>query len=435
MPRKFFLFGRPSKSVDSGQVDLSSRHEERLNTALASLRRRAAYRRNPLKLDKVIDRVCYAAEVYRRWQESGAFIRDIVLRLSDGSEIKIDKATPQNTNLFGFQVGSKLPRGSVINVYKQADKEFPEDVLLYSIDLDSIGVGGHSYEKTYENGQRMTLKVEGGLSGQFNVSVEYTTPGEAVNVTPSRRERLFKLLPGPVELVGLGLLAVLVVLAIQKRDAIHVGTTGEGVAGAAAEVNTLETNPAAPPQTPADGQARQNSPADINVKDTYGSPGAGAGTRQPESPAHDAVGDAGLPDAATPTAAHRRKAPGVAGGGHASARKPDDVRRLQEEAARQPDGARGDFESSGSNEAENSEAENSKVTRIVVVSQPAGPSGGGGWKYIPQSIEAPVANPVRSTPAGRDGKDLRLKRHLRRTDSPAAPDGGAKSSAEASGKT
>lgn len=399
MRRKYILFGRPSKPAGPDQIHLSSRHGESLNTALASLRRRADFRRNPLKPDEVFERVRYAAEVYRRWQESGTFIRNVVLRLSDGNEIKIDKATLKDTNLFGFQFMKKFPRGSVINLYKPADKEFPEEVLLYSIDLESVTEGGHLYDKTYENGQKLTLKVARGLSGQFGVSVKYTVPSGAVNITPLRRSRVVQLRPRPVELAGLCLLAVLVLLAVQKRGAVHEGPAGGGASGTTARVALSLTHPPQPPQTTEEGRLRRNDAADFNVVEASGSPGAPFVHRQLQSPARDADGEVRLPDGAD---IRQRKAPGVAERSVASRRSDRHVEQLPGESARPPEAARGNPEASGSGEEEDV-----KVTLVEISSRPeeigSRPTENSKrvvWGVVNRPVGTPAANNLRGMPAG-----------------------------------
>jgi hypothetical protein len=218
MSRKYIIFGRRSKPSDGDQAVPSHHTEERLGVALASLRRLSDFRQNPLTLKRAIDRVYDAALVYQRWRESGAIIRDIILRLSDGSEIKVDKATPTNTNLFGFRFRSAFPHGSVLNVYKGADQDFPE-VLLYSIDLDVIPTDGLTFTMAYENGQMLMLKVEPSLARQFQISVDYTMSGNAISLPPPPTRRPFRLLPTLTQLAALCLLAALTIMAWQKYSA------------------------------------------------------------------------------------------------------------------------------------------------------------------------------------------------------------------------
>lgn len=304
MSKKFIFFGRTHKPAGSDQVDLSSRPEERSNTEFASLRRLDNYRQNPVALAEAIERARDAAEVYRQWQESAALIRNIVLRLSGGSEIKIDKATPDNFNRFGFRFTSKFPRGSVLNFYKQADKEFRE-VLLYSIELDKIPASGHVHTKTYENGQTLMLEVEPGLSGQFNVSIDYTMPPDAVKVTRSRLNPLSKYLPvlarhAGLLLAALFLLVTFVILAIQKSRSIDA-PTAEAAPGIQEKVDRATTIPAVPPPPPVDDQ--QSKP-------------------KSKPPAPDAGSDNRLSGAAIPPAVPKREVSGVAGVARASTRKP-----------------------------------------------------------------------------------------------------------------
>lgn len=327
MSRTIFHFGRTPKPAGSAQIDLSSLPEERLNTALASLRRLDNYRRNPVRLDQAIDRVRYAAEFYRQWQANGALIRNIVLRLSDGGEIKVDKVTPHNINQFGFRFRSKFPRNSVLNFYKQADEEFPE-VLLYSVDLDRIPASGHSYAKTYTNGQTLMLEIVPDLAGQFNINVDYTMPAGALNMTPSRRERLSKHLPGLAQLGALCLLAALLIMSIQKSRS-NGASAGEAAPATTDKVDTMTASPAMLPQTSKDDRAGgQSSPTGLNAEE------------KSEKPILQAV--------------RQPKMPGVAGKVRASISKPDDAEPARRESSDTRASTPGNAKSSSSDGTNNS---------------------------------------------------------------------------------
>ena len=412
MGRKFFLFGRPSKPTGSGQVDLSSRTEERLNTEFASLRR-LADGPNLLTLEQAIDRARDAAEVYRRWQKSGASIRDIVLRLSNGSEIKIDKATPDDTNRFGFRFSSKFPRGAALDFYKRADREFGE-VLLYSVELDRIQQSGHSYAKTYENGQTMMLAIEPGLSGQFNVSVDYTMPSDAVDFAPSRRERVLERLPGLAKAAALCLMAALVFMAAQKMY-LTDAPVGEAAPGTPAEGDPLTTNPAVPPQAAVDEQARRDSPAGTNDEEKSERPGPQPEYQQSESPA---------PDAATPPVDRQRKAPDAAVEARASIRMPNDVEQPQQEPSRPPDAALGDAKSSGLN---------GKKEIVGSGFYSAWPLDKENWDTKVFN-EVPVAEREHGATDSTGGTDSTPKRQSHRADPPVAPGGNTQSSTGGGGK-
>ena len=417
MSRRFFLFGRTHEPAGSDRVALSSQPEERLNKALASLRRLDNYRQNPMTLTEAIEQARYAAEAYRQWRESGAFIRDIVLRVSNSSEIKIDKATPDNTNRFGFRFTSKFPRGSALNFYKQADKEFRE-VLLYSIDLDKIPASGHSYAKTYENGQTLMLEIEPGLSGQFNVSVDYTMPPDAADITPSRRERLSKHLPllrrAAVFLLLVALVSI--IIAIQKRDSINV-PTGAAASGTSGKVDTATAITAGSPQTPVDDRVGQSNPAGLNAKENSGSPNAQSEYQQFESPALGVSRAHRLPDAATTRADRHREMTRDAVGTRASTRKPKEAEQLQQEPTRRLYAAPAESKSSDLGETKNSGA----ILHIVQLEaiRRADDDKKVDWKAIEyQSDETNVDNRERRTTSGAGGTGSRLKRNLDRADKP-----------------
>jgi hypothetical protein len=274
MSGKYFLFGRRPKSPGNGQPVPPRPREERLTATLASLRRLGDYTQNPLPLSRAIDRVSDAAEVYCRWRENGAIIRDVILRLSDGSEIKVNKDMPSNTNMFGYCLRTMFPPGSVLNVYKGADQEFPE-VLLYSVDLDLIPTEGETFTMRYENGQMLRLKIEPSLARQFQISVDYTMSGDVVTIPPPRARRPFARLSGVAQSAVLFLKAAtllvlgasLAVMAWQKFRA-EQNATG----GARETLQAVPTNQTTPMGDAGNAQARQSNSAGLLVSDLPGAP-------------------------------------------------------------------------------------------------------------------------------------------------------------------
>ena len=329
MSRKHIFTGRWHKGSGAKQVDPSRKIEERLVAALASIRRVGDHRHNPLSLPAAIDRVCDVAVGYLRWRESRTIIRDIILRLSDGSEIKVDKATPTNTNLFGFRFRSSFPPGSVLNVYKSADHEFPE-VLLYSIALDRIPVDGLAYTVTYENGQMLMLKVDPSLPRQFQISVDYTMRGDVISIPPSPLRPPFKLLPGLAQVAALCLLATMAVITWHK----YAEERGNPAGGASAtETEAAPTRLVMRQVGSPNDQARPSSSADLDVTEQPRAQGPQVTSRQSNSTTGNADFGDGLDYAVTPPKARAQLVPAATGNASTASRRRSRIERPTPAAA------------------------------------------------------------------------------------------------------
>lgn len=323
MSRKYVLFGRRLKPSSTDHAEPCHQLEERLSASLASLRRLTDFKQNPLTLTRAIDRVYDAALLYQRWRESGAIIRDVILRLSDGSEIKVDKATPTNTNLFGFRFRTSFPPGSVLNVYKGADQEFQE-VLLYSIDLDVIPTDGQTFTMTYENGQMLMLRIEPSLPRQFQISVDYTMSGSAISVPPPRPRHPFELLPTLAQLAAVCLLAALAMMAWQKYAAER-DKHDKGVAPA--NVQASPTNPIIQSGKATDAETRRTALAGLNVNGDFGAQDSEVAPRQKRLPTSEADALHGPNDVLTLPAAGGQQTPAAVNNKHAAVQRLTHIRQ------------------------------------------------------------------------------------------------------------
>jgi hypothetical protein len=157
-----------SASLDAEFED----HEQRklLARAFASLHL-LGLKRNAASLDQAIAQARRNAERYKDWKKGGTPIKDVVMRLSDGEEIEVKRTFV--TGLCGFRFMRKFTPGEVIHLYKKADKQFDE-VLLLSVNVDEIEVDGYVWENEYAGGQIVQLSVQPCADGQLHVSVDYT---------------------------------------------------------------------------------------------------------------------------------------------------------------------------------------------------------------------------------------------------------------------
>lgn len=157
-------------SVSSGMDSEGHERERRLIRAFAALRLLSDKDDN-LSPKQATARARREAENFRRWKESGASIREVVVRLSDGREIAVEKTII--TRLCGFHFVRKFAHGEVLHIYKKTDREFGE-VLLHSVNIDDIESDGYVYENTYATGQMVQLKIEHRPDSQLHVSIDYT---------------------------------------------------------------------------------------------------------------------------------------------------------------------------------------------------------------------------------------------------------------------
>ncbi len=139
---------------------------------------------NPLSLRQAIARARELAATYTLWEQSGAPLKDIVVRLPDGQEIAMDQS--KAASLCGFHFRELFPPDAVLHVWKKADEEFGE-VQLLSLALRDVRAGGYSCKRTYKNGQTLSLKVERCADGQFHISVDCAAKQQAAS--PSRKLR------------------------------------------------------------------------------------------------------------------------------------------------------------------------------------------------------------------------------------------------------
>lgn len=155
-------------------------------------------RNDPLTTKHALERARRELDIYKRWRDSGAPITGVAVRIADVEEMNIIKRSARMLAAT-CSIMDLLP-GSVLKVYKKADRYFGE-VLLYSVEVSEIPPEGFTYRKIYPNKQSLLLQVQYGQEGQLNVSVDYALANELANPTPFR---WFKWVP----LLGPALLAI-----------------------------------------------------------------------------------------------------------------------------------------------------------------------------------------------------------------------------------
>lgn len=176
--------------------------EARVSQALATLRL-LSDKNNTLSLGDVIGRARALAEVYADWEKSGTLIKDIVVRLSDGREIAVDQSNV--ASLCGLHFRNAFPPSAILQVWKKADEFFGKEVQLLSLALQNVPASGYNFEKTYKNGQTLSLAVQPQKDGQLYISVDCTQPEERVMVATQRNYSWMPLLvPAALTLGKLG---------------------------------------------------------------------------------------------------------------------------------------------------------------------------------------------------------------------------------------
>lgn len=141
----------------------------------------------------VIARARGLAETYARWRRSGALIKDIIIRLSDGQEMALGRT--KSGGLCGVRLRDSFPPNAVLHVWKKADEYFGE-VLLLSLALQDVPAAGYDCTKSYENGQTLSLKVKRCPDAQFHIDVDCAPAESAASrravgaVRPSARARV-----------------------------------------------------------------------------------------------------------------------------------------------------------------------------------------------------------------------------------------------------
>jgi hypothetical protein len=136
--------------------------------------------KNPFSLGQAIEHARVLAEAYMRWEESGALIKDIVVRLSDGHEVFMDQSSISSQ--CGLRIRNKFEPGTVLHLWKKADSQFDE-VQLLSFPLSNVDADGYRFEKRYKNCQTLSLKVEKCDDGQFEICVDCASEEQVLSAT------------------------------------------------------------------------------------------------------------------------------------------------------------------------------------------------------------------------------------------------------------
>jgi hypothetical protein len=168
------------ESTDLDQADCGNA-ERRVALAFGTLRL-LIDKDDPPSLRETIVHARQMAENYVHWEQSGALIKDVAVRLSDGQEIAVDQSNI--ASVCGLRFRNAFMPNAVLHIWKKADKQFGE-VQLLSLTLQDVRANGFNYKKTYQNGQTLFLRIARCLDGQFEISVDYTEKERAM-MMPSR---------------------------------------------------------------------------------------------------------------------------------------------------------------------------------------------------------------------------------------------------------
>jgi hypothetical protein len=146
---------------------------------------------HPLSLKEVIAESYRLNEIYKRWQQSNAAINDINVRISNGEKITLSQNN--NTRQCSLRLNDNLPHDSVLHIWKEADEQF-EEVLLLSLLLSRIPPDGVCFDRKYSNGQTLSLRAEHCLDGEISISVELIEPATEEARNASRADNITPLL-------------------------------------------------------------------------------------------------------------------------------------------------------------------------------------------------------------------------------------------------
>jgi len=171
-----------SEKLNLSQEDYKNT-EEKLLLAFAQLRL-LSDGEDPLSLNQATSRAHRLRETYKRWKESAATITGISVRLSNGQEVTLSQI--KESHECGLRLNASFPAGTVLNVWKKADRQFGE-VLLFTLPLSNIPPQGFRVERKYPNGQTVSLKVEHCPNEAFSILAHFTEP-EAQHLLASESE-------------------------------------------------------------------------------------------------------------------------------------------------------------------------------------------------------------------------------------------------------
>lgn len=157
-------------------------NEEKFLLALAKLRL-LNDKEHPIPLEQVITRARQLHGTYQRWENNKGCIRGIDVRLSNGEDTSL--AQIHNTRGGNMSFIASLPSGTVLQIWKEADEQFDE-VLLLTLSLSAMSPDMYCVEKEYPNGQTLSLRVKHRSSGEFSISVGFSEPESQVRAYASR---------------------------------------------------------------------------------------------------------------------------------------------------------------------------------------------------------------------------------------------------------
>lgn len=159
-----------------------------------------ADRNDRLSLESLITHARHELKNYKRWQESGAPISGLVVRLTDSEEVCINKP---NSRIMTIPCSrAELLPPPALKIYKKADKHFGE-VLLYVVAANDVPPDGLTFRKTYPNKQALFLRIEH-EEEQLKVSVNYTLAQEhALSTSLGWNNRILFVRPTLHSLLGL----------------------------------------------------------------------------------------------------------------------------------------------------------------------------------------------------------------------------------------
>lgn len=224
---------RQPDAADLGRRDYRTTEEE-LSRAFAKIRL-LDDASHPASLNQFVERARQVKESYEEWLKNGSAIRGIVVRPSNGERADLARLRGGQCSI---RCTADLSASTCLDIFKEADAKFGE-VLLLRLPLPKEGI---TVERSYPNGQTLSLRVEQGPNAVLSIAVEIAEPVSdrsmeaAVDMDESPYRismgRLQQLLNGPWRLAYAACALVLVMSGLWlplQHDSVgykSVGPTG-----------------------------------------------------------------------------------------------------------------------------------------------------------------------------------------------------------------
>lgn len=178
----------------------ASIEDKQVTLALGTLR----LLNDPQNLHPLSDALANArrlADSYARWEESGELIKHINVCLSDGQVVKMEQS--KVSGLCGLHIRRPFAPDAVLHIWREKDDRL-DRVLLLGFALGNMDGNVYRYEKSYRNGQTLSLRVEACDDGQLDISVEFTATELAAAACAESHDWLPAVLPAALGLSSIG---------------------------------------------------------------------------------------------------------------------------------------------------------------------------------------------------------------------------------------